>query len=152
METDDSVSGYNTDHHSQLHLETLVMLQYKRSLIMVSNVFASKRVGRCFLLDDGSDHSVARSVQSDQCERSIRNGKVQAARRLDWSGCCVMVFCNTGSTFQIKAVEEALYDSRAMRSFVGIVEIWVASRSALDETTVCEFRHRALLEAHNLGG
>jgi len=44
------------------------------------------------------------------------------------------------------AVEEALYDSRAMRSFVGID---LGREPAPDETTVCKFRH--LLEVHNLG-
>ncbi len=45
------------------------------------------------------------------------------------------------------AVEEALYDSRAMRNFVGID---LGREPAPDETTVCKFRH--LLESHNLGG
>lgn len=44
------------------------------------------------------------------------------------------------------AVEEALYDSVAMRSFVGID---LGSEPAPDETTVCKFRHR--LEKHGLG-
>ena len=44
------------------------------------------------------------------------------------------------------AVEEALYDSRAMRQFVGID---LGSEPAPDETTVCKFRH--VLETHNLG-
>ena len=44
------------------------------------------------------------------------------------------------------AVEEALYDSRAMRAFVGID---LGREGAPDETTVCKFRHR--LEAHRLG-
>jgi len=44
------------------------------------------------------------------------------------------------------AVEEALYDSRAMRRFVGID---LGREPVPDETTVCKFRH--LLEAHNLG-
>jgi len=44
------------------------------------------------------------------------------------------------------AVEEALYDSRAMRRFVGID---LGREPAPDETTVCKFRH--LLETHNLG-
>lgn len=44
------------------------------------------------------------------------------------------------------AVEEAMYDSRAMRHFVGID---LGREPAPDETTVCKFRH--LLEAHNLG-
>jgi IS5 family transposase len=44
------------------------------------------------------------------------------------------------------SVEEALYDSRAMREFVGID---LGREPAPDETTVCKFRH--LLEAHALG-
>jgi IS5 family transposase len=45
------------------------------------------------------------------------------------------------------AVEEALYDSRAMRRFTGID---LGEMPVPDETTICKFRH--LLEAHNLGG
>lgn len=44
-------------------------------------------------------------------------------------------------------VEEALYESPALRRFVG-VDLGVAA--APDETTVCRFRH--LLEKHDLGG
>jgi transposase len=44
------------------------------------------------------------------------------------------------------AAEEALYDSVAMRGFVGID---LGREPAPDETTVCRFRH--LLEAHDLG-
>lgn len=44
------------------------------------------------------------------------------------------------------AVEEALYDSVAMRSFVGVD---LAREPVPDETTVCKFRHR--LEKHGLG-
>ena len=44
------------------------------------------------------------------------------------------------------AVEEALYDSAAMRGFVGID---LGREPAPDETTVCKFRH--LLEKHKLG-
>ncbi|NII10998.1 IS5 family transposase [Oleiagrimonas sp. C23AA] len=43
------------------------------------------------------------------------------------------------------AVEEALYDSAAMRRFVGMD---LGRESAPDETTVCKFRH--LLERHGL--
>ena len=43
------------------------------------------------------------------------------------------------------AVEEAVYDSQAMRRFVGID---LGREPAPDETTVCRFRH--LLEAHDL--
>ena len=45
------------------------------------------------------------------------------------------------------AVEEALYDSAVMRSFVGID---LGREPVPDETTVCKFRH--LLEQHQLGG
>lgn len=44
------------------------------------------------------------------------------------------------------AAEEALYDSRAMRSFVGID---LTKEPVPDETTICKFRH--LMEKHNLG-
>ena len=44
------------------------------------------------------------------------------------------------------AVEEALYDSRAMRQFVGID---LGREPVPDETTICKFRH--LLEAHQIG-
>jgi IS5 family transposase len=44
------------------------------------------------------------------------------------------------------AVEEALYDSLAMRGFVGID---LGREPVPDETTVCRFRH--LLESHDLG-
>lgn len=44
------------------------------------------------------------------------------------------------------AVEEALYDSVAMRGFVGID---LGVEAAPDETTICKFRH--LLEKHGLG-
>jgi len=44
------------------------------------------------------------------------------------------------------AVEEALYDSSAMRAFVGID---LGREPVPDETTVCKFRH--LLERHELG-
>lgn len=44
------------------------------------------------------------------------------------------------------AAEEALYDSRAMRTFVGID---LGREPVPDETTICKFRH--LMERHNLG-
>jgi len=44
------------------------------------------------------------------------------------------------------AVEEALYDSAAMRAFAGID---LAAEPAPDETTMCKFRH--LLEREGLG-
>ena len=45
-----------------------------------------------------------------------------------------------------QAVDEALYDSRAMRQFVGIDP---GREPVPDETTICKFRH--LLESHQLG-
>lgn len=44
------------------------------------------------------------------------------------------------------AAEEALYDSRSMRNFVGID---LGKEPVPDETTICKFRH--ILEANNLG-
>jgi len=44
------------------------------------------------------------------------------------------------------AVEDALYDSAAMRDFVGID---LGREPAPDETTICKFRH--LIEANDLG-
>lgn len=44
------------------------------------------------------------------------------------------------------AAEEALYDSRALRQFVGID---LGREPVPDETTICKFRH--LMEKHNLG-
>ena len=44
------------------------------------------------------------------------------------------------------AAEEALYDSAAMRSFVGVDQ---GNEAAPDETTICKFRH--LLERNGLG-
>ena len=45
------------------------------------------------------------------------------------------------------AVEEALYDSATMRTFVGVD---LGREPVPDATTVCKFRH--LLERHELGG
>lgn len=45
------------------------------------------------------------------------------------------------------AVEEALYDSLALRDFVGVD---LGNEPVPDETTVCKFRH--LLEEHQVGG
>ena len=44
------------------------------------------------------------------------------------------------------AAEEAIYDSRAMRRFVGID---LGNEPAPDETTICKFRH--LMEKHRFG-
>ena len=55
-------------------------------------------------------------------------------------------FLQQGFKLSDPAVEEALYDSRAVRAFVGID---LGVERAPDEKTVCKFRH--LLEAHSLG-
>jgi IS5 family transposase len=54
-------------------------------------------------------------------------------------------FLQHGFNLSNPAVEEALYESRSMRRFVGID---LGREPAPDETTVLKFRHR--LEAHNL--
>jgi IS5 family transposase len=60
-----------------------------------------------------------------------------AGRRSGSSGCCASISC---SRFNLSdpAVEEALYDSSAMRRFVGID---LGCEPVPDETTVCRFRH-----------
>lgn len=55
-------------------------------------------------------------------------------------------FLQHWSNLSDPAVEEVLYDFRAMRRFVGID---LGREPAPDETTVCKFRH--LLEAHHMG-
>jgi IS5 family transposase len=55
-------------------------------------------------------------------------------------------FLQHGSNLSDPAMEEALYDSLAMRRFVGID---LGREPVPDETTILKFRH--LLEAHNLG-
>jgi IS5 family transposase len=55
-------------------------------------------------------------------------------------------FLQTWFNLSDPGVEEALYESLSMRSFVGID---LGREPAPDETTVCKFRH--LLERHGLG-
>jgi len=64
------------------------------------------------------------------------------------SECCASISCSNGSSFNLldPAVEEALYDSTAMRRFVGID---LGREPVPDETMMCRFHH--LLEAHDLG-
>jgi IS5 family transposase len=66
-----------------------------------------------------------------------------AARRSGWSGCCGSIFLQPWFNLSDPAVEEALYDSRAMRGFV---RIDLGREPVPDATTVCRFRH--LLETH----
>jgi IS5 family transposase len=69
-----------------------------------------------------------------------------AARRSGSSGCCASTLLQQWFNLSDPAVEEALYDSLAMRGFVGID---LGREPVPDETTVCRFRH--LLEQHDLG-
>ena len=69
-----------------------------------------------------------------------------AVRQWRWNGCCESTCCNLWFNLSDAAVEEALYDSAAMRSFA---RIDLGRELAPDETTVCKFRH--LLEKHKLG-
>jgi transposase, IS5 family len=69
-----------------------------------------------------------------------------AARRSGWSGCCGSIFLQPWFNLSDPAVEEAPYDSRAMRGFV---RIDLGREPVPDATTVCRFRH--LLETHELG-
>ena len=43
-----------------------------------------------------------------------------AARRSGWSGCCASISCSSGSTCRTRRWKRPLYDSLAMRGFVGI--------------------------------
>lgn len=54
-------------------------------------------------------------------------------------------FLQHGFNLSDPAAEEALYDSRAMRQFIGVDR---GREPAPDETTLCKFRH--LMERHNL--
>src|SRR5438477_6975953 len=69
-----------------------------------------------------------------------------AARRSGSSGCSASIFLQQWFNLSDPAVEEALYDSLAMRRFV---DIDLGREPVPDETTVCRFRH--LLEEHDLG-
>ena len=62
------------------------------------------------------------------------------------SVCCRLHCLQQWFNLSDPAVEEALYDSRAMRHFVGID---LGREPVPDETTIGKFRH--LLEAHQLG-
>jgi hypothetical protein len=60
-----------------------------------------------------------------------------AVRQSASSGCCEIYFLQQWFNLSDPAVEEALYDSLAMRSFVGID---LGREPVPDETTVCRFR------------
>ena len=61
--------------------------------------------------------------------------------------CCGPTSCSSGSNLSDPGVEEALYESAALRRFVG-VDLGILL--APDETTILRFRH--LLEKHDLCG
>jgi Transposase domain (DUF772) len=60
-----------------------------------------------------------------------------AARRWGWNACCASIL-QQWFNLSDPAVEEALYDSLAMRRFVGID---LGREPVPDETTMCRFRH-----------
>ena len=68
-----------------------------------------------------------------------------ADRRLAWSGCCACTFLQQWYGLADEALEDALYDSQAMRDFVGID---LAREPVPDATTLLKFRR--LLEDHDL--
>ncbi len=78
------------------------------------------------------------------CGRSTRRASA-AGRRLDWSECCGSTFCSNGTGWADEALEDALYDSQALRGFAGI-DLSVAA--VPEATTVLNFRH--WLEQHEL--
>src|SRR5580692_2919518 len=65
-------------------------------------------------------------------------------RRSDWSGCCGSTSCSNGMGWPT-GLEDALYDSQALRGFAGID---LAVESVPDATTLLKFRH--WLERHDL--
>jgi transposase, IS5 family len=67
-------------------------------------------------------------------------------RRYYLSGCLRIYFLQLRFNLADPAIEEALHDSVAMRSFVAID---LGVEAAPNETTVCKFRH--LLERDKLG-
>lgn len=73
--------------------------------------------------------------------------KTNGPGRPPWgsSACCGCIVYNRGSPYQILAVEEALYDSLAIRKFV-VIDL--GREPVPDEATICKFRHPR--EAHQL--
>ena len=67
------------------------------------------------------------------------------AHRSGWSGCCGFYFVQQWYGLADEALEDALYDSQALRGFAGI-DLTVAT--VPDATTVLNFRH--WLESHEL--
>ena len=79
--------------------------------------------------------------------RAARMLKAERAVRWGWGSCCEPTLCRFN--LSDPGVEEALYESAALRRFAG-VDLGIAALPAPDETTICRFRH--LLEKHDLGG
>ena len=79
-------------------------------------------------------------------DRAYYPSPAMAVRRLGVERMLRLYFLQQWFNLSDPAVEEAVYDSQAMRRFV---EIDLGCEPVPDETTVCRFRH--LLEAHDLG-
>ncbi len=69
----------------------------------------------------------------------------RAVRPLGWNGCCACTSRSNASGYPTKEYEDALYDSQAIRRFVGID---LNREAAPDATTLLTFRR--LLETHQL--
>ena len=68
-----------------------------------------------------------------------------AVRRSGWSGCCGCTWRSSASICRKGGSEDAVYDSQAIRSFVGID---LSRENAPNATTLLQFRW--LLEQHKL--
>lgn len=64
---------------------------------------------------------------------------------IDLNGCCACTSCSKSLGLSDEGIEDALYDSQAIRQFVSLD---LGRESAPDATTLLKFRH--LLEAHQL--
>ena len=103
----------------------------------------SKRTRRERFLEE-MDRVVPWEALIEPCYPSKRQGAGRPAVGLDRM--LRIHFLQHWFNLSDPAVEEALYDSKAMRQFVGID---LGREPAPDETTICKFRH--LLEANGLG-
>ena len=98
-----------------------------------------------FSCRDGSNHAMGCPGSSDQTllsARVARSGSKPIGLLHMLNIHCLQHWYERSDP----AAEEALYDSRAMRQFVGID---LGRERVPDETTICRFRH--LLEQHQVG-
>src|SRR6266849_5007768 len=96
----------------------------------------------CFFGRDGAGSTVGRVVRADRAALSESGRPPVGVERM-----LRIYFLQQWFNLSDPGVEEALYDSAVMRSFVGID---LGCEPVPDETTDCKFRH--LLEKHKVGG